>query len=278
MSEKSAPNARPVEAPALDRGLAMLELLAESAEPLHFSRINQELGLNPATTSRLLRTLVSRGYALKPATGLYQIGPAAGRLQHLEGPQERLRTLAEPFVEALRDTTGNSALALWWSGRHTLSVAKAVHENAPAMQPLGRLSRELVGSPWTALALASLDAEPRRALVEAYEEDPDAAEAAAEHAELELDAHGCVFDDRRRLPGVRRLAAPLRGPGQRLVGMLALGGTLETMPDDRLPAIRRRLVDATHTLSLMTGGRPNAEAAELSPNADDTEFKERPDA
>jgi DNA-binding IclR family transcriptional regulator len=239
----------------------MLELLAQSPEPLNFSRIKQALGLNPAATSRLLRTLVSRGYAVKPAMGVYQLGPAVGRLQAVEGPQEWLRMRAEPFVETLRDATGNSALALWWSGRHTLCVAKAVDENAPAMQPVGRVSRDIVSSPWTALALASLDADSRRALIVAYEEDTQAAGAAVEHAQTELNTYGCVLDDRQRLPGIRRLAAPLRGPEQRLIGMLALGGTMGTMPNDRLPAIRSCLVDAAYTLSLTMGGRQNAKGA-----------------
>ena len=53
-------------APALDRGLAILELLAEAKEGLAFTQLQESLGANATTMTRLLRVLQQRQYIQIP--------------------------------------------------------------------------------------------------------------------------------------------------------------------------------------------------------------------
>lgn len=246
------------EAPALDRGLAILELLAEASEPLGFNRINSAVALNPSSTARLLRTLLTRGYAAKTEDGRYRLGETARKHFGAPDPPAAFRCAAEPVVEALRDQSGNSAIAFWWSGSHALSVAKATHEQAPAMQPLGRIGRDLFGGPWFSVALARLDAQACTVLARAYGVGKTKALHEARRARRELARWGCVFDDGGAQTRVRRIATPVIGPGDALIGMLCLGGTHGTMPDDRLDDTAALLRHHAFTLSRSLGGEPPA--------------------
>lgn len=217
-----------------------------------FSEIREAMELNPASTVRLLKALVDRGYLRKTEAG-YLVGPAMERLRATSDPVERLRVVARSVITTLSEATGCSALALWWSGRHTLCVAKQVHPDAPSMQPVDQLSRKLFGGPWLDLALAELAPGERAALARAYGESPAQAKAVARTAAEQLANRGYVFDDGRYHPDIRRLAAPVRGPDGGLQGMLALGGTRSGLSKTRLPEAGARLVAAAETLSRRMG-------------------------
>jgi DNA-binding IclR family transcriptional regulator len=236
--------------------LAILERLARNPEPMGFSRISKDLGLNAATTARLLRTLIGRGYLVKTEAGAYRLGEAAQRLGSPGAMPDRLKQAAEPTVRMLRQASGNTAIAFWWSGGHTVCQTKAIHDDAPAMQPIGRVSTSLLGGPWLQIALAESSLQRRAELAEAYQVDPEALEAAARDGREQLDRLGCVMDLGGFRPHIRRLAAPIWGPERTLAGMLGLGGTLATMPDQRLSPIGRQLVEAARTMSLMLGASP----------------------
>jgi DNA-binding IclR family transcriptional regulator len=63
-----------------------------------------------ATTYRLVRTLESERYlVLNPATGCYQIGPAATTLMHSLKEPSNLVLALHPFLEALADQLGDPA-------------------------------------------------------------------------------------------------------------------------------------------------------------------------
>ncbi|RKT89005.1 DNA-binding transcriptional regulator, IclR family [Saccharopolyspora antimicrobica] len=68
-------------APALRRGLDILEMLAESSEELRVPEITRRLGLPRATTHELVNTLVDRGYlTLSKETGRVALGVKALQL------------------------------------------------------------------------------------------------------------------------------------------------------------------------------------------------------
>ncbi|MFI9780748.1 IclR family transcriptional regulator [Streptomyces sp. NPDC051956] len=68
-------------APALRRGLDILELLIDGDEGLRVPEITQQLGLPRATTHELVNTLVDRGYLdLSKETGRVTLGVKALRL------------------------------------------------------------------------------------------------------------------------------------------------------------------------------------------------------
>src|SRR5689334_16809610 len=89
---------------ALDRGLRLLMLIAESPHPLSRSEVARLAGLNPSTSFRLLATLEARGLIERAAGGRYRRGVAT-LLLAAGGIEESIRRHARPLLELLRDAT-----------------------------------------------------------------------------------------------------------------------------------------------------------------------------
>jgi IclR family KDG regulon transcriptional repressor len=95
---------------ALDRGLRLLTIIAESPQPLSRSEVARLAGLNPSTAFRLLVTLESHGLIERvPGGGGYRRGVAT-LLLAAGGIEEAIRRHARPLLEILRDATGESAV------------------------------------------------------------------------------------------------------------------------------------------------------------------------
>ena len=95
---------------ALDRGLRLLTLIAESPRPLSRSEAARLAGLNPSTSFRLLATLEAHDLIERvPGGGGYRRGVATLLLAS-GGIEEAIRRHARPLLEVLRDATGESAI------------------------------------------------------------------------------------------------------------------------------------------------------------------------
>ena len=95
---------------ALDRGLRLLALVAESPHPLSRSEVARLAGLNPSTAFRLLATLEAHGLIERvPGGGGYRRGVGT-LLLAAGGIEESIRRHARLLLDVLRDATGESAV------------------------------------------------------------------------------------------------------------------------------------------------------------------------
>jgi DNA-binding IclR family transcriptional regulator len=93
----------------LVRGLRLLECLALCDGGLRLTELAEAAGLDKATTSRLINTLIDEGYArLDPTSREYQLTSKVRSLAAGVAEQSDLRTTARPHLEALRDATGET--------------------------------------------------------------------------------------------------------------------------------------------------------------------------
>lgn len=219
--------------PALGFGLTLLELVAASGPTGTSFTALLAAGFPKASLARQLATLVARGWLAKSSSGFYVLGQVALGLAQRGDPVERLRAAAAPLLPELRERSGNSALAVAWSGGAHIGVAKAVAEDGVTMQELGTVSLDLAARPWGWIAaeLAGLPAVW-----------PD------ESARRHFLVHGVAWDNGRSGPHGCRLAAPVLVAG-RLVGCLALGGTVQSMPESRLEELTACLLQTADAVA-----------------------------
>ncbi|GAA1222612.1 IclR family transcriptional regulator [Rhodoglobus aureus] len=91
-------------APALDKGLDILELLAESSGPLSQSEIAGATGRSIGQIFRVLSTLERRGYVLRDKqSGLYGLAMKLFELAHRHPPLRGLVSLALPIMQRLAE-------------------------------------------------------------------------------------------------------------------------------------------------------------------------------
>ena len=90
-------------------------------------------GLTPTTALRHLRALEARGYVERDQTGTYTVGPTMRRLTAALGDEDPIRSLvaaAQPHLDALAATTGESAYLAVSDGRTATYVATAESDRA----------------------------------------------------------------------------------------------------------------------------------------------------
>jgi DNA-binding IclR family transcriptional regulator len=88
-------------APALDKGLDILELLAREEEGLSQAEIAKALGRSANEHYRMLERLVRRGYLFRNASDRYELTLKLFGLAHFHRPIRRLVSQATPLMSAL---------------------------------------------------------------------------------------------------------------------------------------------------------------------------------
>jgi DNA-binding IclR family transcriptional regulator len=94
--------------PALAKGLAVLELFAESGQELTLSQIAKVCGRSISELQRVVPFLELRGYLIRNETGVYRLGSKLFRLANAHPPFKDLLIRALPLMRAFSDRTGES--------------------------------------------------------------------------------------------------------------------------------------------------------------------------
>ena len=106
---KATNDPSPYSAPALEKGLDILELLAENAPGLTQNQIAARLGRSPSELFRMVEVLARRGYlARSDSDGAYRLTLRLFELAHRQPPVKRLLAVALPLMHELARTTSQS--------------------------------------------------------------------------------------------------------------------------------------------------------------------------
>lgn len=96
-------------APALEKGLDVLELLAAEREGLAQGAIAQRLGRSAPELFRMLSVLERRGYLDRHSDGCYRLSLRLFELAHQHPPVNRLLAVALPAMQELAEATRQSS-------------------------------------------------------------------------------------------------------------------------------------------------------------------------
>lgn len=124
-------------APALERGLDVLELLCERGQRATLSEIAAALGLSRNQIFRVVHILEARGYLLRDAD-LYAASNRMFQLAARRPPFATLLEVATPEMRALAATIGQSCHITIPAGTRTVVIARIENPNAISIAlPLG---------------------------------------------------------------------------------------------------------------------------------------------
>lgn len=91
------------------RLIEILERVARSSEPLGLMEVAEQTGLDKSTTSRLLSFMHKRQLVVRdPVTRRYTVGPALLSLAAFALQGSDLRRVTRPYLERIRDLTGET--------------------------------------------------------------------------------------------------------------------------------------------------------------------------
>ncbi|MBE1161061.1 IclR family transcriptional regulator [Dyella acidiphila] len=112
-------------APALDKGLDILELLAGSKRPLSIAEISEGVGRSRGEIFRMLQVLEERDYIARgEGDGGYSVTPRLFRLGMEQPPVKSAIEAAMPVMHRLADALGQACHLVVPSGEQIVVVAR----------------------------------------------------------------------------------------------------------------------------------------------------------
>lgn len=215
-----APSANRYSAPALEKGLDILEALARSDHGYTLNELSRTLGRNVSEIFRMVMTLQHRGYIEQAGPDdRYTLTLKLFSLAHQQQPVRSLVQAALPLLRELAERARQSChLSLFRSGR----VAIVAQVDSPERWSFGLKVGEAMGLTDTSSGHVLL----------AYEDEVERTRMLSSHikveGELQMDpgelfsilqevrARGCATMPSRQIAGVTNVAYPVFGSGGRV--------------------------------------------------------------
>ncbi len=238
--------------PALDKGLDILELLADSNDGLSQAQIATETGRSVGEIFRVLQTLERRGYLVRdPASGLYAVSLMMFELAHRNPPLRGLVQAALGPMRRLSTSSGQTCNLSVLDDRRVLVIAQVESPGPFGFQVRVGAEFPVERTATGAVLLASSAPDLRRAYLEDLSaRDPDSA-ARLRNEMGEVAARGYARESGRRLVGIVDIVFPIVGTGGFPAAALTVPCAATTDPE----------VDVDHIVEL--AGDTAAEISDL---------------
>ena len=243
-------------APALDKGLDILELLAEIDGGLTQAEIAKRLGRSPNEFYRMLDRLVRRGYVTRIDGDRYSLTLKLFGLAQSHAPVRRLVSFATPFMRELAEETRQAnQLAVFDRG----SVVVVAQFEAPGYWGISirvgsHISLYDTGSGHVLMAFRPQ--QERLMMINEYSRSNEHPTVAKEFFDRldQIRERGYEMMPSAQTAGVYNLSAPILGPEGRAIAALTIPFiTLVNVP---------QAPDITQTLEILT--RTTRQLSELA--------------
>ncbi len=244
---------------SLARGLDVLAMLAEAEGTVGVTEVAESLSVDKSTAFRLLNTLVGQGFAVQDEDSRrYRAGLRIVQLSRRVLDRTELRAVARPWLKQLQRTTGESShLAVLAQGQ-AIYVDKEDSDaglnvnteiGRPAALHCSAIGKALIAelSPEEIEAFLS-----REAMARYTPRTMTAPRELVPHLES-IREQGYAVDDEEFEPGVRCVAAPIRGPGGRVKAAIGVSGPSVRVTLERIPELAATVVDTAARISQLLG-------------------------
>lgn len=243
---------------SIERGFAIIDLIARADHALTLAEISKAIGLHTSTTFHLLRTLCVIGPVKQDADKKYRIGPYIYGLAAGAATEANLVADAMPHLEWLANETGETTHIAVMA--NDMAVILARHEGKATVRLSERVGAQrpayctAIGK--TLLAqLSDKDIEAylkRTKLVTITESTITSPERLM--ADLkEARRAGAAYDDREFNGELRCIAAPVRNYTGKVIAALGLSGPLWRVSLQQLPELTQKVIAAGNRLSSELG-------------------------
>lgn len=252
MDQTAAEDRMSYSAPALEKGLDIIELLATEGEPMSARQIGERLGRSKNEIFRMVYVLVERGYLQRDAaTDRLAL---SNKLFELGMRTPRSRTLVEaalPVMERLSRAVGHASHLVLVSHGETVVIASTVPRTAFNFSLQLGYSNAAIEAVSGQTIIAFQSAEQRRAMVEEGRRLPNAAPPADELDRLldRIAAEGSLIAPSRYLVGVIDICAPVLDRSGRALASVVVPCLREISGDEDYEALRASVVTSCREIS-----------------------------
>jgi DNA-binding IclR family transcriptional regulator len=239
---------------AVQRAFNVLDALAEADGELGTTEIARRTGINASSVSRLLATLVEGGLVEHMQdSGRYRLGLRLLQLGNIALARLDLRQIAHPHLQALVESTGETATLSAPGERDAVTVDFV--QSPASVQGVARLGRPSIahatatGKVLLAFGHMTLPPGPLKAYT-----DRTITRRAALAAELEaVRERGYALNFGEREDDLHAIAAPVWGSRAELAAIIGVQGPASRFGQEAMEASVRPLLDQTLELSFKLG-------------------------
>lgn len=243
------------------KGLAALDLLAQSEAPVGVTRLASEMGITKSNAHRLLSALVAAGYAESTASrGSYQPTLKLWRLGAMTVARLDVKGIAAPHLARLVEETRETANLSVLDGHAMVYIDRVETDTyIRAYNRIGdRHPAHCTGTGLALLAHASADTIAAAiAALRPYTAATitDAAQLDARLATIRQQGHAITRAEFRE--GINSIAAPVRGAHGRVVAAIGISGPATRLKPARIRGLVPVVVEAAAKVSRLLGAPPS---------------------
>jgi len=251
MPQKGSPHA-----PAVDRALDIIELLAVCEGDLSLSEMLGRLAIPRQSLIRILNTLCDRGIVDKAGKrGCYRLGMKLLYLGNRLQDNIRLRSAARPFMEELAEAT-HKTVELSTLDRDQLILIEQI-EGSEGIRLYTRIGSAYPYFHAVAVGkvyLAHMEAEKRHKVLSTIGLPPVTEHTITRMDRLEeelkeIQEKGYAFEDQELRRGVRRIVAPIYDHRNRLGGCVGVAATIFSLETNDIEGLAREIVKTAREIS-----------------------------
>lgn len=249
----------PYKVQVLDRALAALGTLANSARDCSLAELCVALGLHKSTVHRIMMVLERQRIVVKNEdTGRYRLGLRLFELGSRAMDGLDLRGRARPYLNRLQDAFGETVFFCILDEGQVFYVEKVESQRSVRTAcTVGSRAPAYCTAVGKAMLAELPDAEVNR-IVRRWGMKPITANTIATPAALKAElkairARGYAVDDEEKEEGLRCVGAAVHAHSGRLVAAMSVSGPAFRMTRERVPEIGRTLMQAANDLSAELG-------------------------
>jgi len=255
--------------PALERGLAVLELVAKSRNGLTFSQVSRNFDFPKSSIHCLLVTLERLGYLQRlESSGRFVAGLNLVRIATVASHGITLRQKAGPVLTDLAQRSGLTVHMAVLENNEALLIAKVEPSGS---RPVATWVGKRIDYHCTSLGkalIAWLSDEEIRSLVRErqmlrHNENTISTLARLKENLMATRSAGYAVDDEEEEIGIRCVGAPVVGVSGKVEAAVSVSGTVEQIPADDIPRLGATLQEAASEMSRRLGWTPATGVVEL---------------
>jgi len=226
--------------PALDKGIAILDLLSKSKMPLGVSDITKSLNLNKSTVFNIVHTLADLEVLEKVADGRFQFGTRLYILGRAAGSASELISTVHPYLEEINQKTKLSAFLGIRSGLQAVIIDKVdTAFDIKIYSEIGMRIPLLAGAGGKAFLSQLSDAEAGDILLtnKLKKFTPNSCVNKAKYMEMAKKTRrdGIALDMEEYIEGIRGFAVPLNINRVHTQAVIWAVGLKRQIPDEGIP-------------------------------------------
>ncbi len=243
---------------SVENALKILECFTIDETEKRVTQIANELDLAKSTVSRLLKTLLNKGYVKKnPETQKFSLGTKILTLYSSLMAEMEVVKEAHPILEALVKETSESVQLAELEGSDVIYMEQ-IKSNYPMQifAHIGRINPVHCTSSGK-LLLAYQDVEVIEDILshdlKKYTSRTITDVDILKRELLEIRGLGYCFIESEFIDGIVSIAAPIRDYNKKVIAAVSLVGPIQRISGDKVPRFINKVVEAAKNISLQMG-------------------------